>query len=175
MCLSSTPIWKKPSSKFLRRARIRTSTFRSSLMRCLMTSASSGERSVPRALPGLGGERFLAAASSACLAAWRAAQGAAPRMPSRRLPEASLTSALVERARFLPEAAAGGGNDLRAWAATDLRATGGATDLRDGGGTDLRGAGATDLRAAAVGRMALGVRSAARPNGAVFVRDFIER
>src|SRR6478735_5924184 len=144
MRLSSTPIWKNPSSKFLRRARMR------------------------------------AAASSACLAAWRAAQGAAPRMPSRRLPEASAGSAFAARPRFLlPVLPAGGGIDLRACGATDLRA-GGATDLRAGGATDLRAggmasraAGATDLRTIAEGRMDFGARSAARAS--VFARDFIER
>src|SRR6478736_2693063 len=146
---------------------MRTSTLSSSLRCCLMPSALSGERRVPRALPGLGGELLRAAASSACLAAWRAAQGAAPRMPSRRLPAASAVSALAAgRARFLFAMAAGGGIDFRAW---------GATDLREAGGTDSRAAGATDLRAGAAGRMDFGARSEARPNCVVFARDFIDR
>src|SRR4051812_46068597 len=39
---------------------------------------------VARALPGGGGSAARARASAACLAAWRAAQGAAPRSPSLR-------------------------------------------------------------------------------------------
>src|SRR5205823_2105324 len=39
---------------------------------------------VARALPGGGGSAARARASAACLAAWRAAQGAAPRRPSLR-------------------------------------------------------------------------------------------
>src|SRR6187551_1474787 len=127
---------------------MRTSTLSSSLSRCLMLSASSGERRVPRALPGLGAERLRAAASSACLAAWRAAHGAAPRMPSLRFPPASVTSA------FFDFRAAGGATDFRAaGGATDLRGAGGATDLRGADGNGWPAAGATDLRAAEEGRM----------------------
>src|SRR6476661_11002944 len=49
-----------------------------------MSSAPWGTRIVARALPGKGGSAALARASAACLAAWRAAQGAAPRSPSFR-------------------------------------------------------------------------------------------
>src|SRR5579864_6319570 len=50
-----------------------------------MSSAPVGLRIVARALPGSGGSAARARASAACLAAWRAAQGAAPRRPSFRL------------------------------------------------------------------------------------------
>ena len=53
-------------------------------MRALMRSAWSGVRSVARALPGRGGSRSRAAASAARFSAWRAAHGAAPRVPKRR-------------------------------------------------------------------------------------------
>src|SRR5579863_2263123 len=49
-----------------------------------MSSAFSGVRMVARALPGRGGSAARARASAACFAAWRAAQGAAPRRPSLR-------------------------------------------------------------------------------------------
>src|SRR5271170_7364591 len=58
-------------------------------MRDLMSSASTGVRIVARALPGRGGSAARARASAACLAACRAAQGAAPRRPSLRLPPAA--------------------------------------------------------------------------------------
>src|SRR5512144_1508531 len=50
-----------------------------------MSSAPIGTRMVARALPGGAGCAARARASAACLAAWRAAQGAAPRRPSLRL------------------------------------------------------------------------------------------
>jgi len=74
-------------------------------MRCLMLSAPAGVRRVARALPGLGALSMRAAASSACLAAWRAAQGAAPRIASRRFPPLSLASAFWSRARARRRAA----------------------------------------------------------------------
>src|SRR5688572_12003029 len=49
-----------------------------------MSSAFAGVRIVARALPGSGGSAARARASAACFAAWRAAQGAAPRRPSFR-------------------------------------------------------------------------------------------
>src|SRR5205823_804310 len=50
----------------------------------LISSAPEGTRMVTRALPGGAGSAARARASAACLAAWRAAQGAAPRRPSFR-------------------------------------------------------------------------------------------
>src|SRR5580692_11814465 len=60
-----------------------------------MSSAPVGTRMVARALPGSGGSAARARASAACLAAWRAAQGAAPRRPSLRLAGAPLPSSLM--------------------------------------------------------------------------------
>src|ERR1700677_3957534 len=67
-----------------------------------MSSASTGVRIVARALPGSGGSAARARASAACLAAWRAAQGAAPRRPSLRLrlPASSLPAAAFGCAVF---------------------------------------------------------------------------
>src|SRR5215510_10451951 len=76
---------KKPLLRFLRYDRICKRALCSSPILALSSSAPVGTRMVARALPGGGGSAARARASAACLAAWRAAQGAAPRSPSLRL------------------------------------------------------------------------------------------
>src|SRR5688572_24452421 len=69
-----------------------------------MSSAFAGVRIVARALPGSGGSAARARASAACFAAWRAAQGAAPRRPSLRFGGSGVLSALcAPRAPFFAE------------------------------------------------------------------------
>src|SRR5258708_14633986 len=85
MLLRTTPISRKFLLRFLRSALTWASAACKSRTFCLMSSASMGVRMVARALPGSGGSAARARASAACLAAWRAAQGAAPRSPSLRL------------------------------------------------------------------------------------------
>jgi hypothetical protein len=99
-----------------------------------MLSAWSGVRKVARALPGRGGSRFLAAASAACLAACRAAQGAEPRA-RLRVPDAA------------GAAAAGGRVEVRAGGGVLRRAAGGCERRSGaGGGTERRAGGAMERR-----------------------------
>src|SRR5580704_13619785 len=82
-----------------------------------MSSAPVGTRIVARALPGRGGSAARARASAACLAAWRAAQGAAPRRPSLRLRGPSSFPAAPPAfgwAAFAPAAGFIDADDLRA-------------------------------------------------------------
>src|SRR5580698_4567847 len=60
-----------------------------------MSSAPVGTRMVARALPGGAGSAARARASAACLAACRAAQGAAPRSPSLRFAGTPFASSLI--------------------------------------------------------------------------------
>src|ERR1700722_13546577 len=76
---------KNVLSRFLRNPLMRDSALWRSRTFCLMSSAFSGVRMVALALPGSGGSAARARASAACLAAWRADQGGAPRRPSLRL------------------------------------------------------------------------------------------
>src|SRR3982751_4872602 len=78
---------------FLRKPRIWTRQLCSSPILCLISSAPDGTRIVALALPGGGGSAARARASAACFAAWRAAQGAAPRRPSLRFGASGVLSA----------------------------------------------------------------------------------
>src|SRR5262249_48953584 len=84
---------KNPLLRFFRYERIWRSALWSSPIFALSSSAPVGTRIVARALPGGGGSAARARASAACLAAWRAAQGAAPRRPSFRLGRAPASGA----------------------------------------------------------------------------------
>src|SRR5580658_5169919 len=93
MSFKTTPMSKNVFARFLRSVLICESAACRSRTVCLMPSAFSGVRMVARALPGSGGSAARALASAACLAACRAAHGAAPRKPSLRLRGSSFADA----------------------------------------------------------------------------------
>jgi len=108
MSLRMRPMSKKVRGSVFLSARSFSRQLWSSPICALISSTATGVRIVARALPGGGGSAARLRASAACLAAWRAAHGAAPRRPSARFGRSSSAAASLDFLPFLPSEAPAG-------------------------------------------------------------------